>query len=223
MNAFRQPGKVILLAKENNDLCLGVDHPDHPYDAASQFSHAALEQRISPSASYHVGIRGPTYRPGVMGHTRSLGYNVITMRDYVLRGEADVLAELHDAMKGRPVYLSWDMDSFDPSVAPRVCTPTWGGFTAREGLQLLRDLAGLDIVAIDINTVSPPHDVSGMTAHLAAYVAFETLLLLEPAQLVVPRKSVPKRRITGFEKACLAAKFPCWRQKIPCSTERFPC
>jgi hypothetical protein len=88
---------------------------------------------------------------------------------------------------------------------------------------LLRGLAGLDIVAIDINTVSPQHDVSGMTAHLAAYVAFETLLLLEPAQLVVSRKSVPKRRITGFEKACLAAKFPCWRQKIPCSTERFPC
>jgi agmatinase len=114
-----------------------------------------------------------------MDHTRSLGYNVITMRDYVRRGEADVLAELHDAMKGRPVYLSWDMDSFDPSVAPGVCTPTWGGFTAREGLQLLRGLAGLDIVAIDINTVSPPHDVNGMTAHLAAYVAFESLLLLE--------------------------------------------
>jgi arginase family enzyme len=45
-------------------------------------------------------------------------------------------------------------------------------------LQLLRGLTGLDIVAIDINTVSPPHDVNGMTAPLAAYVAFETLLLL---------------------------------------------
>jgi agmatinase len=175
-------------ARKWPDLCvLHIDshtdcHPvnaDHPYDAASQFSHAALEQRISPSASYHVGIRGSTFRPGVMDHTRSLGYNVITMRDYARRGEADVLAELHDAMKGRPVYLSWDMDSFDPSVAPGVCTPTWGGFTAREGLQLLRGLAGLDIVAIDINTVSPPHDVNAMTAHLAAHVAFETLLLLE--------------------------------------------
>ena len=41
-------------------------------------------------------------------------------------GEQDVLAELHQSMKGRPVYLSWDMDSFDPSVAPGVCTPTWG-------------------------------------------------------------------------------------------------
>jgi arginase family enzyme len=101
------------------------------------------------------------------------------MRDYVRRGEADVLAELHAAMKGRPVYLSWDMDSFDPSVAPGVCTPTWGGFTAREGLQLLRGLSGLDIVAVDINTVSPPHDVNGMSAHLAAYMTYEALLLIE--------------------------------------------
>src|SRR3979409_1846615 len=154
-------------------------NPDHPYDAASQFSHAALEQRISPSASYHVGIRGPTYRPGVMDHTRSLGYNVITMRDYVRRGEADVLAELHDAMKGRPVYLSWDMDSFDPSVAPGVCSPTCGVLTSCEGMHSVRALPHLRSRAIDINPVSPPHDVNGMTAHLAAFVAFETLLLLE--------------------------------------------
>ena len=59
------------------------------------------------------------------------------------------------------------------------CTPTWGGFTAREGLQLLRGLSGLDIVAVDINTVSPPHDVNGMAAHLAAYMTYEALLLIE--------------------------------------------
>ena len=57
----------------------------------------------------------------------------------------------------------------------------WGGFTAREGLQLLRGLAGLDIVAVDVNTVSPPHDVQGMSAHLAAYMTYEALLLIEGA------------------------------------------
>lgn len=40
-------------------------------------------------------------------------------------------------------------------------------------------VAGLDIVAVDINTVSPPHDVNDMAAHLAAYLTFECLLLLE--------------------------------------------
>ncbi len=100
------------------------------------------------------------------------------MRDNMARGEADVLAELHEAMRGHLVYLSWDIDSFDPSVAPGVCTPTWGGFTAREGLQLLRGITGLDIVAVDINTVSPPHDVMGMTAPLAAQVAPDCMLLI---------------------------------------------
>jgi agmatinase len=174
--ARRFPDLAVLHVDSHTD-CHPIN-PDHPYDAASQFTHVAVEQRVSPSASYHVGVRGSTYRPGVITHTRSLGYNVITMRDYVRRGEADVLAELHGALKGRSVYLSWDMDSFDPSVAPGVCTPTWGGFTAREGLSLLRGLAGLNIVAVDINTVSPPHDVNGMAAHLAAYITYECLLLL---------------------------------------------
>ena len=38
------------------------------------------------------------------------------------------------------------MDFFDPSCAPGVCTPTWGGATAREGLALLQGLAGLNLI-----------------------------------------------------------------------------
>jgi agmatinase len=176
--AARRWSDLCVLHVDSHTDCHPVD-PDHPYDAASQFTHVAREQRVLPMSSFHVGVRGPTYRPGVLDHTLALGYNVITMRDYVRRGEADVLAELHERLAGRPVYLSWDMDSFDPSVAPGVCTPTWGGFTAREGLQLLRGLKGLNIVAVDINTVSPPHDVAGMAAHLAAYIAYESLLLID--------------------------------------------
>jgi agmatinase len=70
------------------------------------------------------------------------------------------------------------MDFFDPSCAPGVCTPTFGGATAREGLQLLAGLQGLKLVAIDVNTVSPPHDVGGMTAFLAATVMIQCLALL---------------------------------------------
>jgi len=70
---------------------------------------------------------------------------------------------------------------FDPSVAPGVCSPTWGGFTAREGIEFLRGLGGLNVIAVDINTVSPPHDVNGMAAFLAAHLAYECLLLLAPA------------------------------------------
>ena len=69
------------------------------------------------------------------------------------------------------------MDFFDPSCAPGVCTPTWGGATAREGLGFLQNLTGLNIIGADINTVSPPPDSRGMTAFLAGTVTLEILTL----------------------------------------------
>src|SRR5688572_16674079 len=68
-------------------------------------------------------------------------------------------------------------DYFDPSCAPGMCTPAWGGATACEGLMLLRALSGLRFVAFGVNTVSPPHDVAGKTAFLAAACVREFLLL----------------------------------------------
>ena len=79
--------------------------------------------------------------------------------------------------KPLPPFFCWDMDFFDPSCAPGVCTPTWGGVSAREGLAILQRLRGLDIVAFDVNTVSPPHDVGGMTAFLAGTVMLECMVL----------------------------------------------
>jgi agmatinase len=175
--AARQWPNLAVLHVDSHTDAYPYDESE-PYTAATQFTHAALEQRIAPSVSYHVGLRGSTYCAGAYDHTQSLGYNLITMRELIRRGQANVLAELHARLAGRPVYLSWDMDVFDPSVAPGVCTPIWGGFTAREGIEFLRGLAGLKIVAVDINTVSPPHDVNGMAAFLAAHMAYECLLLV---------------------------------------------
>jgi agmatinase len=70
------------------------------------------------------------------------------------------------------------MDVFDPSCAPGVATPTWGGLSAREGLEFLHGLAGLDIITVDVNTVSPPHDVRNLRAFLAAQIIYEGLVLL---------------------------------------------
>lgn len=150
----------------------------YPFDASTQFTHAALEQRIRTGSSYHVGLRGTTTRAGVYHHGRELGYKLVTLDELWRQGNAQFAARLRDEFGDSPVYLSWDMDVFDPSCAPGVCTPVWGGLSSREGLALVRSLSGLNIVAADINTVSPPHDVAGMTAFLAAAMVYETLLLI---------------------------------------------
>jgi arginase family enzyme len=43
---------------------------------------------------------------------------------------------------------------------------------------LLRSLSGLNIVAMDFNTVSPPQDVNGMAAQLCSHMIMEALVLL---------------------------------------------
>ena len=67
-------------------------------------------------------------------------------------------------------------------VRPESFTPTWGGATAREGLGLLQGLAGLNVVATDINTLSPLYDVGGMSAFLAATCVLECIGVVAAAR-----------------------------------------
>lgn len=174
--AHRHKGLVALHIDSHTDAYPYT--PDDRYNAATQFTNAAQEGLVDASSSWHVGVRGFTYCSGVLEHTRGLGFRVITIEDLMRRGFAQTVAEFSDVVAGRPVYLCWDMDVFDPSVAPGVCTPAWGGLSAREGIELLRSLSGLNIVAIDFNTVSPPQDVCGMAAQLCSHMIMEALVLL---------------------------------------------
>ncbi len=147
------------------------------YNNANSFVHAAREGIVDVPRSFHVGIRDTELadRPGVIGFAEELGYRVCAMRAVRERGVSSIVDEIRETVGARPVYLCWDMDVFDPSVAPGVVTPAWGGLTTAEGLDLLRGLAGLEVVVFDVNTVSPPHDLRDQTGSLAAHVVLEFL------------------------------------------------
>ncbi|RYF51394.1 MAG: agmatinase [Comamonadaceae bacterium] len=175
--ARRYPDLAVIHLDSHTDT--NPPTPESLHNAGTQFHYAATEKLVDTSATYHIGLRGTTTMPNGFARTRALGYDkLITMNDVMQRGMDDVLQQLQAQLKGRPVYLCLDMDVFDPSCAPGVCAPSWGGFSAREGMAFLRGLDGLNIVAADINTVSPPHDVGGMTAFLAAALIDEILVLL---------------------------------------------
>lgn len=172
----RHPGMVALHIDSHTDAYPYV--PEDRFNASTQFTNAAEEGLVDAASSWHVGVRGFTYCSGVLPYARGLGFRVISAEDLLARGFAQTMAEFREVAAGRPVYLCWDMDVFDPSVAPGVCSPTWGGLSAREGIQLLRTLTGLNIIAVDFNTVSPPQDVGNMAAHLCAHMMMETMVLL---------------------------------------------
>ncbi len=153
-------------------------YPLEGYNTATSFARAADEGIVDAENSFQVGMRGSTMVPGVFEYGKSLGYSIITLAELLDRGIATVFAEISQVVGDRPVYLSYDMDFFDPSVAPGVCTPTWGGATSREGLEIIERCQPLRLVGININTVSPPHDVGGMSSLLAATVVLNFLHIL---------------------------------------------
>ncbi len=81
------------------------------------------------------------------------------------------------AFAGRKVYVTVDLDIFDPSACPGTGTPEPGGLTFREFLPLLDGIADLDIVGCDIVELSPDFDPSGISAALAAVILRELLLI----------------------------------------------
>ena len=174
----RARGPVAVLHFDAHTDSAKLASNDH-YDNATQFTHAVNESLIDMAHAIHIGTRAPVNAADDIAYTRGLGYEVIpydVVRDW---GETKLIDHLQQRVCGKKVYLCFDMDFFDPSVAPGVQTPTPGGALAAEGLALLRGLRGLDIVALDINTVTPLHDPAGVTATLAASVAAEMLALLQ--------------------------------------------
>jgi arginase family enzyme len=148
------------------------------YNTSSTFTRAAEERLVDVAKSYHIGARGTLPLPGIYDHGRRLGYKLILGHELRRRNVEEVVAEIRRTIGMRPVHLCFDMDYLDPSCAPGVATPTWGGPTAEQAFDLLHAFAGLRIVSFDINTVSPPHDVGGMTAYLAGQVVLIALHLI---------------------------------------------
>jgi agmatinase len=81
-----------------------------------------------------------------------------------------------DELRGRPVYITVDIDVLDPSVAPGTGNPEPGGPGFNELLDAIESLSSLNIVACDVVEVSPPLDPSGITQVAAAVLVREMIL-----------------------------------------------
>ncbi len=78
------------------------------------------------------------------------------------------------------MYVTFDLDCLDPSVAPAVSNlePAYTGWTVDEAFGLLRGLRGLDVVGGDVVCLMPTKDQpNGITAMVAAAAMFELIAL----------------------------------------------
>ena len=66
-----------------------------------------------------------------------------------------------------PLYISLDMDGFDPAFAPGVSHHEPGGLTSREVINLIQSIE-TEVIGADIVEYNPNRDFQNMTAFLAA-------------------------------------------------------
>ena len=93
----------------------------------------------------------------------------------------DDVQALRDAMApwtGRPIYLTVDLDWFDPAVLPGTGTPEPGGFLWRDFAAVVDVLLRHRLVAADVVELAPQLDSSGVSSVLAAKVTRSLILLM---------------------------------------------
>src|SRR4051794_8956929 len=169
------------IAAFSNEKPIHIVHLDAHFDFIDErngisWGHGSPMRRASEMA--HVtGITtlGPHNMASVSRKdyeaAKAYGTHVVSLRKFRSIGAAAALSHIPD---GERVYVSIDIDSFDPSIAPGTATISHGGFTYYEAKDLLQEIAWrFEVVGADFVEVSPPYDPSGITSLLAARVSLD--------------------------------------------------
>jgi agmatinase len=145
------------------------------------FYHAIEEGLVRPRQMVQVGIRSPLGR-AVHHWTLAQGVTIVSAQKVHEQGPAATAEQIRAIVGDGPAYLSFDIDALDPAFAPGTGTPEVGGLATWQAQAILRRLAGLQFVGMDLVEVSPAYDVAETTALAGATMAWEYLCLLAAQQ-----------------------------------------
>jgi guanidinopropionase len=155
-----------------------------PYFGGTALTHgnpfrvAVEEGLLDPARMIQIGIRGTLYDREDREFAEAHGVRIVTIEEFFARGVSDVMAEAREVVGAGKTYVSYDIDFVDPAFAPGTGTPEVGGPNSFQALEVVRGLAGVNIVAADLVEVSPPFDTGGITSWLGASVLFELLCVM---------------------------------------------
>lgn len=187
-----------ILRALGRDQAVGMIHFDahtdmnDAYFNGSKYTHGtpfrrAIEQGyLDPKRTVQIGIRGIKYDVADFDWALDHGVRIIEVEELFERGVSDVMAEAREIVGDGKTYVSFDIDSIDPSFAPGTGTPEIGGFSTFDAQQMIRALDGLNLIGGDLVEVSPPFDPSGGTAWVGVSIMFEMLCVLATARTARP-------------------------------------
>lgn len=166
-------GAFRAMHKKYNDI--NIIHFDAHTDLREEYlgeklSHASVIRRIWD----YVGD-GRIYQYGIRSGERAEFYWA-KEHTYLNKFNFQGLDKSVEELKGKPVYLTIDLDVLDPSEFCGTGTPEAGGVRFMELLEAILKLKDLNIVGFDIVELSPSYDTSGASTALACKILRELLL-----------------------------------------------
>ncbi|MBQ9539522.1 MAG: arginase [Treponema sp.] len=133
-------------------------------------------RKVDPANICFVGTRD--LDPGEKVLMHQAGVTCFTVSDIDRYGFSEILKKVRLFFKTRcdVVHISFDMDAFDPSIAPGTGVPVPGGLSYREGLLLMEEMETLSMVnSMEIVEVNPILDDRNCTAQMAVSLAARLL------------------------------------------------
>lgn len=138
-----------------------------------RISHGTVMRRISELKEsnrwiYQVGIRSGSKEE----------YDFAENNTHLFQFNVDKFIDVIPEISNYPVYLSVDLDVFDPSLLPGTGTPEAGGIFFPDYIKFLKALNGINIIGCDMVELSPKIDPTGNSTIHAAKILRELLMIL---------------------------------------------
>jgi len=137
----------------------------------------AVDAGFPPDKMVLIGMNGWQNPRSELEYCRTHGITVFGLRDVWRRGTEAVAAETLSIAGNSTdgIYLTVDIDALDSAFAPATCTPTPGGMTAREMLDLVQAVSRGGLLGLDVVEVAPSLETSSTTVKMGVRVVLDAL------------------------------------------------
>lgn len=144
----------------------------------SDFDHSCCVWNLSRmdhvKSIYQIGMRGLNHRPEMIEDAKKNKITTITAH-HIQKNYQSILEKI---TLTKNVYVSIDVDVFDPSIAPGTGTREPGGLSYPFVKTLLSDLLNkksVNLVGLDVTEVNPLVDISNITSLLASRLILDII------------------------------------------------
>lgn len=135
------------------------------------YSHASIIRRVLD----HFKPSHDLIQYGIRSGTKE-EYQWMNENKTIIKSNEEFISTIQNIPAHRPVYLTLDLDFFDPSFLPGTGTPEPGGETFHTFIKMVKILREKNLVGADVVELSPSIDSSGNSDVFATKVVRELLL-----------------------------------------------